>query len=111
MFHIPCHLFSPIENNDLFVAMNDCGIGHLYTQFRDNQISRDNLWHVTEEMMEKMKITLNDQLTYERKKEECKDKGTKFITLLDYWIIYREKYCSKYVPFHGFKFIFLSNVI
>ena len=88
MFHIPCHLFFPIENNDLFVAMNDCGIGHLYTQFRDNQISRDNLWHVTQEMMEKMKITINDQLTYERKKEECKDKGTKFITLLDYWIIY-----------------------
>ena len=90
MFHFPCHLFSPIENNDLFVAMNDCGIGHLYTQFRDHQISRDNLWHVTEQQMEKMKITMNDQSTYQRKKEECKTKGTEFITLLDYWIIYIE---------------------
>ena len=89
MFHIPCHLFYPVENNDLFEAMNDCGIGHLYTQFRDNQISRDNLWLVTEEMMAKMNITMNDQLTYQRKKKECNGKGTKFITLLDYWIIER----------------------
>ena len=86
-FHIQCHTIFPIEKNKLFEAMNDCGIGHLYPHFRDNQISRDNLWHVTEEQMEKMKITINDQSTYQRKKEECKTKGTKFITLLDYWLI------------------------
>ena len=67
--------------------MVDCGIGHLYPKFRDHSISLDNLWHVTQNMLEMMKIPLNDQITYQKTKKEsanCSAQGTKFITLFDH---------------------------
>ena len=62
--HIPYYLFRPIEHNKLFEVMVNCGIGHLYPQFRNHSITLDNLWHVTQNMLEMMKIPLNDQITF-----------------------------------------------
>ena len=67
--------------------MVDCGIGHLYPKFRDHSISVDNLWHVTQNMLEMMKIPLNDQITYQKTKKEsanCSAGGNKFIILFDH---------------------------
>ena len=67
--------------------MVDCGIGHLYPKFRDHSISLDNLWHVTQNMLEMMKIPLNDQITYQKTKKEsanCSAEGNKFIILFDH---------------------------
>ena len=47
----------------------------------------DNLWHVTQDMLEKMNITLNDQITYQKTKKEsanCSAKGNRFIILFDH---------------------------
>ena len=84
---IPYYLFRPIENNELFEVMVNCGIGHLYPQFRNHSITLDNLWHVTQNMLEMMKIPLNDQITYEKTKKEsanCSAEGNKCIILFDH---------------------------
>ena len=67
--------------------MVDCGIGHLYPKFRDHSITLDNLWHVTQEMLEMMNIPLNDQITYQKTKKEsanCSAEGNEFIILFDH---------------------------
>ena len=67
--------------------MVDCGIGHLYPQFRDHSITPDNLWYLTQDQLERMKIPLNDQITYQKTKKEsanCSAEGNEFIILFDH---------------------------
>lgn len=62
--------------------MVDCGIGHLYPQFRSHSITPDNLWHVTQEMLERMNIPLNDQITYQKTKKESANRSAEGIELI-----------------------------
>jgi len=68
-------LSAAIDNdNELSAALSSHGLSNLYETFKQEGISADNIWVVTDDMLAEWNVPTNDRLTYKRQRDEWKDK-------------------------------------